>query len=351
MPTFDTGHLFLTFLSPIKPDPTIDPSGVVVSNAQLLRMTLALLPTALQSPATQNIGENSPFARNHQTHLCRFFVLDDTIFNGRNPTDALVMSIRGQDPINAQKVDRLNCAYLVFVADIDAVMDEGDPLPATLDAAQQARVRDAYCRRLWQTMEPELRWIYDSCLGFDGVTTGEEFARYMARCQVETTMPFNDYWISAPVLSNLPLKALGVIAAIPLVVTLLGLLGLIFGAHQTPILSLLTDWRSGPTFLIGVLVSAAVIFGLYSYVLANGGKPMPPAKYGDLPSVLKSLYLQQNFANFVVAQQGRSAEDLHAAFGAFLAEHRPGDKMAPTQPPGVISIDAAKAAQASGALT
>lgn len=340
MPTFDTGHLFLTFLSPIKPGSTTDPTGALVSHEQLVRATLGLLPTALQSPATQKIGENSPFARNRMTHLCRMFVLEDVIYNGRNPKDAIATSLAGEDPINPQPVDRLNCAYLVFCADIDAVMDEGEVLPETLDASQQARVRDSYLRKLWTTMEPELRLIYGNCTGFDQVNSGADFAAYMAKCQLETTMPFNDYWISPPDLKNLPTTPMAVAAAVPVIVTLLGLIGGLFGMEKIFLLGWLTGWSAWGSFFWGAVISAVVIYGLYRYVLSNGQSPMPPAKYGDLPSVLKSLYLQQHFSDFVIDHQGKDAAALHADFGEFLKAHRPADKMAPAQAPGVISIKA-----------
>lgn len=328
MPNFDTGHLFLTFLAPIKAGTTTDLTGQVMSNEQALRITLGLLPTALQSPATIRIGENSPFARSLQTHLCRFVVIEDTIYNGRDPKDALVMSLRGQDPIHPQAVDRLNSAYLLFAADIDAVMEEGAPLPATLDEKQQGRVRDAWAKRLWDRMEPELRAVYDNCVGFDSVRTGDDFARYLKRCQVDTTMPFHDYWTSPPKLSPLPVKPLAAIAIVPLAVTVLAFLAQLLG-YMTP--------HAGWVALVGLAVSVAVLVGVHRYIVARGQNPMPPADHGDLPSVLKSLYLQQHFADFVVDRQGADADMLHAAFGDFLATHKPGDTMQPTQTPGVIS--------------
>jgi hypothetical protein len=343
MPNFDTGHLFLTFLAPVKSGTTSDITGRQVSHLQALRVTLGLLPTALQSPATIKIGENSPFARSLQTHLCRFVVIEDTIYNGRTPQDALVASLRNEDPIHPQPVDRLNSPYLLFAADIDAVMDEGDPLPATLDPARQGRVRDAWARRLWQRMEPELRSIYENCVGFDAVNTADDFARYLKRCQVETTMPFHDYWTSPPKLSNLPVPALAVAALLPLGVTLLALLAQLLGVPRIPHLG----WSPGWVALAGAGISAAVIYALYRYVIANGQKPMPPADHGDLPSVLKSLYLQQHFADFATDRQGADPETLHAAFGTFLDTHAPDDKMAPTQPPGVVSLAVAAANRTS----
>lgn len=327
MPNFDAGHLFLTFLAPIRLGSAEDFQGKPVSYEQRLRIILALLPTALQSPATQGIGENSPFARNRRTHLCRFMVLDDVVFNGRNPMDAIGTSLAGEDPIFPQPVDKLTNSFLLFAADVDAVMDEGDALPAALDAGRQDRVRDAYLRQLWTTMEPELKSIYGNCVGFEEVRDAEGFARYMARCQIETTMPFHDYWITAPGLRNLPTRAMAVAAIAPLAVTVLGLI---------------LGWWGGWSLLAGLIVTAVVVFALYRYVLANGQKPLPPDVYGSLPTVLKSLYLQQKFADFVIDQQGAAPEDLHRAFGAFLAEHRPDDRMAPSQAPGVISIHAEK---------
>ena len=340
MPNFDTGHLFLTFLAPIRRGATEDLTGANVSFEQRLRTTLGLIPTALQSPATIEIGENSPFARNRMTHLCRFMVLEDTIFNGRDPSNAILNSVRGRDPITPGKVDRLGTAFLLFAADIDAVITEGDPLPAELEPTGQAAARDAWARKLWETMEPELRMIFDNCYGFDKVSDAAGFARYLARCQVETTMPFNDYWISPPDLPRLPVAALAAAVVVPLVVALLGLAGWIFGMSRVPLLGLLVGWPPGVTFLCGLVVTAIAIFGALQFIDMRGRKPMPPARYGDLPSVLKSLYLQQNFSDFVVEHQASDAQALHAAFGDFLKQHRPEDKLAPSQAPGVISIKA-----------
>lgn len=334
MPNFDTGHLFLTFLTPIKKGTTKDMFGAEVSFEQQVRTVLGLLPTALQSPATQEIGLNSPFSRTVQTHLCRFLVIEDVIYNGRTPSDALIGSLKNEDPINPQPVDKLNAAYLLFVADIDAVMEVGDPLPASLTEAEQDAVRDAYAKRLWDSMDQELRSIYNSCLDFEGVETGEDFARYMARCQVETTMPFNDYWIAPPTLPELKIKPIAAAVLAPLALSLIGLVFQLFGADDIPILG----WSPGWTFLIFGLVTAGAAYWAVRKIMTVGQGPMSPAQYGDLPSVLKSLYLQQNFSDFAVDAQGKDAETLHADFGAFLETHSPETTAAPTQHPGVVSI-------------
>jgi hypothetical protein len=58
-----------------------------------------------------------------------------------------------------------------------------------------------------------------------------------------------------------------------------------------------------------------------------------------LPSVLKSLHVQQRFALLAAELQGADAATLHARFGQFLEQVRPEDTAAPTQPPGVIRSD------------
>ena len=63
----------------------------------------------------------------------------------------------------------------------------------------------------------------------------------------------------------------------------------------------------------------------------------PPG--AQLPDVLKSIYLQQRFLEFVIANQGRSPAELHAAFGRFVRDHDPASETGPTQQPGVIRTD------------
>ena len=334
MPNFDTGHYFLTTLAPIKRGTTLDERGVNVSYEQNVRALLAKLPTALQSPATEAIGINSPFARNLRTHFSRFMVLEDVIYNGRTRSDAIISSIFNKDPIVPQEVDRLNCAYLMFTADFDAVLREGDALPEELAEAEQDNVRNAYARRLWDTMQAELQEIYSNCVGFDTVKTADDFADYIRRCQVETTMPFNDYWLKAPNLARLPVTGLLAAILVPLVPTLLALVSWIFHMDSLPLLGL----PSGATFIFGAIATAVATWLVYRYVMSHGEQPMPPGEYADLPAVLKSLYLQQTFSEFVIDAQGKNAAELHQAFGEFVTRHQPNNKMSPTQVPGVISI-------------
>jgi len=343
MPNFDTGHIFLTTMAPIKNGGFVNDGNIRVSYQQQVRIILSMLPTALQSPATVQTGFNSPFARNTRNHLCRFTVIDDVVYNGRPKITPII----GADPLVPTHVDRLGNAYLMFAADIDAVTTDGEALHQKRTKAQQDQARDSYARKLWETMEGELWQIYSNCVGFENVNSADDFAVYLAKCQVETTMPFNDYWLPGEAkLHALPVNLIKNVIKWPLFASIAGLVAwiakLVLGYFE--ILPTIAGWLGaiypGWIFLIGLALTILAVIWAYRLAMSNGEKPMSAAKYGDLPSVLKSLYLQQNFSDFAVDQQGKTPAALHKAFGKFLADHKPEQKMSPTQNPGVISIDA-----------
>lgn len=333
MPDLDTGHIFLTTLAPIKTEPT----GGTTSYEQRARISLAEMPRACQSPATAKIGINSPFSRNKRNHLARMFVLSDVVYNGRTGMNPILGTIRRINPTDPKKVDKLNVPYLVFTADIDAIIEDGQPLPINLTTAQQKAVRAAYARTLWNTMGLEIQDIYSNCVGFEHVDTADQFADYLEKCHVETTMPFHDYYLELPKFHLLPLKPLLAAVLVPAAFAIIALFLRIFGWLDLPLIGWSTSW----TFLIFAALSVGIAIWAIRYAISNGEKPLPPGKYDDLPSVLKALYVQQNFADFVVENQGASAEELHRDFGAFLETHKPSNKQEPTQPPGVISSAAA----------
>ncbi|MFD1343833.1 hypothetical protein [Litorisediminicola beolgyonensis] len=327
MADFDSGHLFLTYLIPIKAGGPKDD----VSYRQKVRIELARLPPAHQSPATQKTKYAAPFARNTRTHFARMFVLDDVVSNGRNRQDVLVATVRGVNTIDPEHVDRLNSAYLVFTADIDAVEEDGDPLPATLSPERQKRARLSYARLLWDTMGEEIEAIFGNCHGFESVTSAAEFGAYLERCHVETTMPYHDYYLELPKFNDLPLKLLIGVVAVPAAVAVLALVLALFGMGSLWGLSTLL------IAVVGIVATVAAFIGAVRYANANGAKPLAPGRHDDLRTVLKALYTQQAFADFVADHQGESPERLHAAFGDFIARHAPGDVAQPTQRPGVIS--------------
>ncbi len=329
MPNFDGGHYFLTALLPVKTGLLDDVDRSYTSHTHALRSYLAWLAPALQSRANEQRGVNSPFARNRRTHFARLVVIDDVAFNGRTGRDSLLVAlamraatVRGLgflkkfDPLRPQHVDQLPSPYLILVVDFDASSGDGDVL-------------DAYLRELWADMGEELGHIVKHCDGFDRVRSAEAFAHAVRRRQVETTMPFNDYWQNPPDLGALalPLLKTAAPAAIGLVALLAGLVGWLSAAHAAP-----WCWAAwiGAAVLLGGLVYA------YRTVMRHGAKPFPTAPDSDLPSVLKALHVQQKFVRFAIDNQGADAAALHAAFGAFLAAHRPENLEQPTQPPGVV---------------
>jgi len=336
VPDLDSGHIFLTTLAPIRDSAAGDHTDT--SYTQAARIALARMPTALQSPATQKTGINSPFARNQRTHLARMFVVNDVVYNGRSGKNALWAALTRDDPSKPKSVDRLNTSYVAFCADIDAVEKDGAELPKDLTPTMKRRVRDAYARTLWETMEAELRSVYENCVGFEAVKTADDFAAYLNRCHVETTMPFHDYYIATPAFHLLPVKPLLAAVGAPLIFTLFSLVWRIFFATDLPIIGM----NPFLAIILGAVVTVAAGIAAVTFANKNGEKPLPPGKYDDLPSVLKALYLQQRFADFAVDTQGASPADLHRDFGAFLEEHKPGNKFEPSQPPGVISAEHAK---------
>jgi hypothetical protein len=327
MPNFDGGHYFLTALIPVRTDPVEDPRAVewVTSHVHALRETLATMPTALQSWATEGTGLNSPFARDPRTHFARFAVVDDVAFNGRVHQDAIGAAIKGAlgsalgrklagaDPTQPQPVDHLPSPYLIFVCDFDAA-DGSDT------------TRDAYLRDLFGVMEEEWRSILRHCHGYDRVTDAAGFAALIAACQVETTMPFNDYYVPFPALTGLPLLPVAAPALVALVLLVVGLLGRLLDGGGF--------W--GWLLLIGVIGTPAGIFYAYKRIVSAAQAPLPTGSRTDLASVTKALYLQQHFTHFAIAQQGKDPVSLHAAFDSFLREHRLDDTAAPTQARGTV---------------
>lgn len=345
MPNFDGGHYFLTTLAPIRVGSPaalpkeqrrhFDDPEDGASFVQRIQQVLGDMPTALQSPATEEIGIAAPFTKSLRTHLCRFVVIEDVIYNGRPGDDALLTALGVRDgPLEPKPVDQLPCAYLMFVVDFDAVMEPGQPLPNKLSQKEQDAIRDHYLKSMWVQGSAELMKIYKNCQAFDPDTiqTPDQFAAYMARCQQETWMSFNDYYVDPPELPALPLKGFLVSIGAPALAFLIGLLSWLFGISD------LMGMPSLAVALAGGVATVASFYLVYRYIIWQGQKPWPAAPDGDLPSVLKGLYLQQRFSDFVVEAQGRSAEDLHRAFGQFLTDHRPRDVLDPetTQAPGII---------------
>ena len=221
----------------------------------------------------------------------------------------------------AQPQDHLNCAFLLFLVDFDAANGT--------DAE-----RDSYLAGLWDTMKSELQNIFTCCVGFDeNVSDGASFAKYIARCQIETTMPFNDYYVEDPHLPSWPWDKY----VIPAIV---GAALLVLGFAAAWLISKATGLA---VILAGAGTLGIVIWRAYTSIMAAGAKPYPAASDTNLPSVLKALHLQRAFTQFAIENQGLASEasaanELHAAFGKFLVANCPENLETPTLPPGVYGI-------------
>jgi hypothetical protein len=126
-------------------------TGLDVSPEAFLRDLLNDLPT----------DDKSPMAAVPNTYLCRFFVLNDVVYQGKPAT-----------------LDHLKSKYLVFVAEIHAPQEEDV---------------DDYLRNMWRLsgggeLVPR---VWQHCIGFRAVKHADDFVKYMRRCQVDTTLYFN----------------------------------------------------------------------------------------------------------------------------------------------------------------
>ncbi|HEX5379742.1 MAG TPA: hypothetical protein VFW47_14290 [Phenylobacterium sp.] len=337
MPNLDGGHYFLTVLAPIRTDAVIDKiPGRSRSHRGGLAQKLALLATGRQTESSPKDAWASPFSRNLQNHLARFVIIDGPAFNGRVSGDTLLAVVRKTNPLTPQPVDRLTNPYLLFAADLDQAGDA------------EATLR-SYTDQLWATMNKDLVEVFGHCVGFEGVDSAETFNAYIRRCQVETTMPFNDYWpdglkVGDTALPTRPLVAAAVVAGGAVVLWVLAAIlnGLLtaLGAHDglARMAASATAWG---VLVAPLLVGVALLFvwGLYRWVVREGSKPFGTAPGSDLPSVLKSLFVQQQFTRFAIEAQGLADNELHSRFGAFLKAVQPA-AATPAQPPGEVASPA-----------
>jgi hypothetical protein len=317
MANIDGGHYFLTTLIPLKLEPVRRDDGSFTSPSHILREVLATLPTAQQSPACVAAGFESPFSRCTRTHFVRAVVIDQPMYNGRDGGDALVQGLRNVNLLAHEPVDNLSRPYLMFCVDLDARPGEPDGGLSSWAAG------------LWTKMEPELRAVFASCLGFDKVTDSAAFSAWLKRCQIDTTMSFNDYYVPMPDLHGYTMKDVTACFAI-----------------GTLVLSALSAWALASLacsfwWLLAAVPAAALLalVGVLWLLWMKGNKPFPAGANTDLPSVLKSLFVQQRFALLAAELQGAEPAAVHARFGQFLEQVRPDDTASPTQPPGVIRSD------------
>jgi hypothetical protein len=317
MTSFDGGHYFFTAIVPICNEGIVEHEGLRSSPIHVLRETLETMPTALDSRAAEDVGIQSPFARSARTHFARLIVLDQPFFNGRDRADAIAAAVRKTDLLAAEPADELACPNLIVIFDFDPVDPSGKGEPR------------GYLEELWTLMRVELTDIFRYAYGFSKVVDAKSFADMLIDCELETTMPFNDYWTVAPPFASLTIPALIVPPA--------------FGVAAALAATLWRGWPWWAGLMAAVVLGLAGVVADYFWVMGRGRRPFPAAPDSTLRHVLKALYLQQAFARFARAQQGTELAGRAAAFRAFLAEHEPGNLDGPTQSAGVIRTRLEKA--------
>ena len=324
--TFDGGYCFLTVLLPVKTCEVVDAGGMRSSHVRLLREALALLPTAQQSRPTEAVPANSPFADSSRTHFARMAVIDDAIYNGPVPADTLYAAARDlvsgtPDGAVIKPVDQLPSPYLLFSVDCDA--------------ANEGELQDYLCE-LWEVAGTRLQPVLANCCGFTERVTGTDaFATYLCDHQLETTMPFNDYWTEPPPLKGLSFAVLALVSLA--VMALWGVVGYMLLQQ----IGLMDEARPVIRFLSLIVLAisdlAAGAYAAYLQIIVQGRRAFPDAPNSNLKSVLKALYLQRQLIQFAVDQQKPSAPDLFDAFRAFMNRNDLTNLERPTQRPGTIS--------------
>lgn len=306
MANYDAGHYFLNIIVPIDRNGFVEVGGQRRSVVNELREYLITLPTAQQDRFSIDSGLNSPFSRVPGTHFARLFVLDDVRYNGRRPSSPVLDLIFNVKMTVPQDVDHLPYAYLVVAIDFDAI-------DGSLTALR------SYTNNLWRHMGEELQTIFGYCIGFGAVKSEQAFFDFVRAHQIETTMPFNDYWTCDPPVKN-PVPCL------------VGSTGIILALAAA---AFWYGWWPGSFWTLLIVTLIAIVGVAIGIIVSFGTKPFPPAPESDIDSVRKAVYTQQMFVGFAIDNMGKSDQELYDAFQQFCETHKPTDVRQPTQPPGV----------------
>ena len=313
LPDLDGAHGFLTALLPLHTEPCARADGTLTSPAHAVRELLAGWPTARHSPACAASSLQSPFAGSPSTHLARFAVIDQPAFNGRVGQDAIVTAANVGPPLSSEPpVDVLGRPYLLFCADFDRGPDGHGAF-------------EPYLAELWACMPGAWTALLGHCEGWRDDGGRQDFIAYLRECQIETTMPFNDYAIAPSTQGMPPIVAPLALSAVALVVVLV-LVRLLDGGLPT-----ILAW------IVAAVAGVAAAGATALVAISRAARRSLPWTEGlDLKTVLKALDLQARFTRFVLDHQGLPAAELQAAFREFLKTAQPGNLDSPTQPPGVV---------------
>jgi len=167
-------------------------------------------------------------------------------------------------------------------------------------------------------MAKELKSIFKHCYGFEGVTTAEHFFQYVKKCQLETTMPFNDYWAVTPNLSDFAFTRYLLPAGFALLI-----------AVGAPFVGL--GWVS---------IAALMVLGAIVLVAWRSFTDKHTLRFRHHPLLRRGRICRQCSRrstcsgvspNWQLGSQGKSDEELYSEFGAFITKYRPDTVRTPTQ--------------------
>jgi hypothetical protein len=125
-----------------------------------------------------NERELSPLAKVPNTYLCRFFVLDD-VFTETIPGAGIWDTLSDIRPLpsNAQRLgalaaeDHLQSRYMVLSSNL-----HGDV--------------NTYLAAMWDSMQAEIRSVWQYCYGFEAVHDAESFVVYAQKCRMDASLFF-----------------------------------------------------------------------------------------------------------------------------------------------------------------
>ena len=162
----------LTVLSPIK-NGSLDE----VSFSDITRERCLRLP----------IHEKSPLSKVPNTYLARLFILDDVyyeslpandrVFNFSDITSLFSDSARKKA---LPRKDHLKSKYLVFSSNFYGGLDE-----------YLAGMWDNWSYVDHESIQRDVRYIWEHCVAFDRVTDSASFIHYIKRCQLDASLFFN----------------------------------------------------------------------------------------------------------------------------------------------------------------
>lgn len=352
MPSFDAGYYQFTALLPLLP---ADADVSIWRWNNWSKTPLASLRELLASfrsvdvPILAEEGDclagaarAVPFSMNHRTHFARMVVVEDVAYNGLQHGDTLlglsrILLSTLLPPINQESPDHLPIAYLLIAIDFDS----SDGFRSSVEA---------YFNELWLHMEQEWTLILRHCREFESnqYWARESFVRLLMRYEIESTFGFTNYnWMARNArrwrhdrCDRLSLRSRDQ-SLDQQGLLVLGILSPLFACVIPVMIGIsiaLLAFRSPAFLVLGLLIVPSML--CWHLFLRSANRPWPREPKTDLKSILKSLYLQHKFLDFLLnLQSPQNNASLRRQFRSFLAEINHHDTEFPSFMPGCSQIN------------